>query len=316
MRRWLLVAFLWASNSLYAANLTPVSIALDWYINPDQAPILIAQTNGYFTQQGLAVTLLTPTEETEPMKLVETNQATYGITNQLSLLQAIAAGAPLIRVAGLATQPMSCIASLNPNIHTIEDLKGKTIGYSAGGSLSPAILRYWLKHNGVDPKTVTLINVKMDLVQALITHRIDAAADVVRSVEVVELQQMGYHPTVFYPEQSGVPTYQEMQIIANRQHLNPATTKALLTALTEAEAYLAHHPEQSWTIASKAYPSSLAATPAMAKTNHAIWLATIPYFGTDPAILDVKQYQEFVAFLNQIGDLKKPVSLSQYAKPA
>ncbi|MCX6123745.1 MAG: ABC transporter substrate-binding protein, partial [Proteobacteria bacterium] len=188
----------------------------------------------------------------------------------------------------------------------------KTIGYSAGGSLSPEILRQWLKNNGVDPTTVKLINVKMDLVQALLTHRIDAAADVVRSVEVVELEQMGYHPTVFLPEQSGVPTYEEMLLIANTQHLNPKTIQAFVAALTEAEHYLAMNPEKSWKIASQYYKSALAATPEMTKTNHAIWLATVPYFGTDPTAFNAKQYQAFNAFLVQIGTLQQSIPLSRY----
>ncbi len=312
MKRLILLTFTLLVSTLHATTLTPITVALDWYINPDQAPLLIAQTQGYFAQHDLKVTLLTPTEETEPMKLVEVNQATFGITNQLSLLQALSAGAPLIRIAGLAVKPMSCVATLNSNIHTIKDLTGKTIGYSAGGSLSPEILRQWLKNNGVDPTTVKLINVKMDLVQALLTHRIDAAADVVRSVEVVELEQMGYHPTVFLPEQSGVPTYEEMLLIDNTRHLNPKTIKAFIAALTEAEHYLAANPEQSWKIASQYYKSALAATPEMTKTNHAIWLATVPYFGTDPTAFNAKQYQAFNAFLVQISTLQQSIPLSRY----
>ena len=296
-----------------SAALAPISIALDWYINPDQAPILIAQANGYFKAHDLDVTLLTPTEETEPMKLVETNQATFGITNQLSLMMAIAQGAPVIRVAGLTEGPISCIASLNPTIKNIKDFSSKTIGYSAGGSLSPEMLRYWLQKNGVDPTTVKLVNVKMDLVQALIGHRIDAAADVVRSVEVVELEQMGYHPTVFYPEQSGLPTYQEMILFANTHELNPTVVSALIAALTQAEAFISKHPQQSFEIAKQYYPQALAPTATMAKTNYAIWMATVPYFTNTPGQFNTKEYQTFSHFLDELGVLHAPVPLNSYS---
>lgn len=310
-RHLYLLIGLFYSIAMHAA-LTPITVALDWYINPDQAPILAAQAEGYFQQQGLAVTLISPTEETEPLKLVATERATFGITNQLSLLSAINAGIPIQRVAGLANRPMSCIAAIDPAIHSLKDLAGKTIGYSAGGSLSPRIIRAMLQHAGVDPNSVKLINVRMDLLQALISHRIDAAADVAQSVEVVQLQAMGYHPTVFVATNYGVPSYEEMVMITHT-HTNPTTIHAFVTALTEGAQAVKAHPEQLWQTVSQHYPAALIPTPKMATINHAIWLATAPYLAEHPGTLNVLNYQHFTAFAVELGLIAQTVPVERYS---
>ncbi len=293
------------------AQLIPIKVALDWYINPDQAPLLVAQAKGYFQQQGLQVALLTPTEETEPVKLVATQQADFGVSNQLGLLQAVTQGLPLVRVASLAAHTMTCIAAIDPNIHSLQDLQNQPLGYS-GGPLSPALVKQMFLNHHLNPNEVTFINVKMNLIQALLSHQITAAVGMVRSVEVVQLQQMGYHPTIFKPEDYGIPPYEEMVFVANRQHLNPTVVNAFVTALTAGAQYLAAHPEESWQLVSQQYAAALAPSAAMKNINHAIWMASIPYFGTQPATVNTQQYQQFSDFLVKLGILPYNPPLTDY----
>ena len=77
----LVISYLFSIVScLYSAPLIPVKVALDWYVNPNHAPILVAQQLGLFKKQGLKVELLTPTSESEPVKLVAMNRAQIAIT--------------------------------------------------------------------------------------------------------------------------------------------------------------------------------------------------------------------------------------------
>src|SRR6185437_12897263 len=111
MKKIMLLAIL-SCLAFSAQGLDKINLALDWYINPDHAPILVAEQQGYFKQQGLDVNLLTPVQSTEPAQLVAAGQADMAIDYQPSLLMEIDSGMPLIWVGTLVNQPLSCVVVL------------------------------------------------------------------------------------------------------------------------------------------------------------------------------------------------------------
>ena len=52
-----------------------VSLILDWFVNPDHAPIIIAQEKGFFTDEGLEVEVIAPADPADPPKLVAAGKA-------------------------------------------------------------------------------------------------------------------------------------------------------------------------------------------------------------------------------------------------
>jgi putative hydroxymethylpyrimidine transport system substrate-binding protein len=55
---------------------------LDWYINPDHAPIMVAEQIGAFKAQGLDVKIVPPSDPALPPRLVAARQADLAITYQ------------------------------------------------------------------------------------------------------------------------------------------------------------------------------------------------------------------------------------------
>lgn len=39
-----------------------LTLILDWFINPDHGPIVVAQENGYFADEGLEIEIIPPAE--------------------------------------------------------------------------------------------------------------------------------------------------------------------------------------------------------------------------------------------------------------
>ena len=64
---------------------------------------------------------------------------------------------------------------------------------------------------------VTLINVQMNLDQALLSGRVKAVSGVMRNVEPVQLAMIGHPTRCFKPEDYGMPTYDELILISNRK---------------------------------------------------------------------------------------------------
>ncbi|MDF2940634.1 MAG: putative thiamine biosynthesis protein [Gammaproteobacteria bacterium] len=300
------------SFCISAQALDKVNLALDWYINPDHAPILVAEQQGYFKQQGLDVNLLTPVQSTEPAQLVASGQADMAIDYQPSLLIEIDSGMPLVWVGTLVNQPLNCIVVLadSPYMH-FADLKGQSIGYSASPS-TQAMLNTMLAYHHLSANSVNQINIQMDLIQALLSHKVTAVDGMMRNVEPVQMAEMGYGTRAFYPEENGVPSYDELVFIANSKTVNRGEVARFNKALAQAVSYLKAHPTESWQKASAAYTQQLAPNAQMAKANQAIWMASIQYFSDNPSQIDPGRYQNFADSMLKNGLIKQSISIQRY----
>ena len=75
-----------------------MTVLLDWFVNPDHGPLIIAQEKGYFAKEGLEVEIIAPADPSAPPKLVAAGQADLAISYQPQLHLQIAEGLPLVRV--------------------------------------------------------------------------------------------------------------------------------------------------------------------------------------------------------------------------
>ena len=81
--RLLLLFFLCTATSLGAQE--KMTLLLDWFINPDHGPIIIAQEKGYFSDQNLEVEIIAPADPSAPPKLVAAGQADVAVSYQPQL---------------------------------------------------------------------------------------------------------------------------------------------------------------------------------------------------------------------------------------
>ena len=137
-----------------------LTVLLDWYVNPDHAPLFVADAQGFFAQQGLDVELIAPANPNDPPKLVAAKKADIAISYQPQLHLQVDAGLPLVRIGTLVATPLNCLVVLeSSDIHHISDLKNRKIGYSVAG-FEDVLLASILEANGLTTDDVTLINVK------------------------------------------------------------------------------------------------------------------------------------------------------------
>lgn len=130
-------------------NQQPLTIMLDWFVNPTHAQLFVAQQQGFFKQQGLNVKIIPPSNPDDPPKLVAAGNADIAIMSQPEFLLDVQQGLPLIRIATLINKPLRCMAvKANSGINNIKDLKGKSIGYAVSG-IDLAMLQTMLSRNGL-----------------------------------------------------------------------------------------------------------------------------------------------------------------------
>jgi putative hydroxymethylpyrimidine transport system substrate-binding protein len=304
----LIAALALASVALPAAAQDKVRLLLDWFVNPDHAALVIAKQRGLFTKHGLDVELIAPADPNAPPKLVAAGQAEYAVSYQPTLQMLVAESLPLVRVGVLVAQPLNSLVALEDGpVKTIADFKGRKIGYSISG-FEEALLGAILEKAGLSLKDVTLINVNFALTTALMSKQVDGVIGAFRNFELNDLELHKAKGRLWPVETSGVPTYDELILVAKRETLDVARTAKLLAAIAEATAWLRANPAEAWDVFAKSGKDLDNAL------NKLAWRDTLPLLAGDPTALDRARYQTFADFLVKRGLIKQAPPLDNYLR--
>jgi putative hydroxymethylpyrimidine transport system substrate-binding protein len=204
-----------------AVKATPtLKVALDWFPNPDHVALYYALDKGYFSTAGVNVSPKTPSDPSAGLKLVATNKFDLAIYYEGDLFFAGQQGLPVMAVGALVPTPLnSMIAKNGSKIKTLTDIKGATVG-SAGLPFDAAVVQTIEQRQHLSSGDIKSVNVGFNLVPALLTGKADAIVGGYWNIEAVEVaNQTGKKPVVFTMGQLGVPNYDELIIVANRDRL-------------------------------------------------------------------------------------------------
>jgi len=306
MKRLMLAAALaLAAPNAHAAD--KLSLILDWFVNPDHAPIIVAAQKGYFADAGLDVEIVPPADPSDPPKLVAAGKADLAVSYQPSHQIHVSEGLPLVRIATLISTPLNCLVVLADGpIKSIKDLKGKKIGFSVAGT-EEAILGTILAKHGFGLKDVEMINVNFALGQALAAGRVDAVTGAYRNFELNQLAIEGKAGRAFYVEEEGVPVYDELIVVANKTKLADPKLRRFVAALERGVMYLINNPDESWNLFIQRHKD------LNDELNKRAWRDTLPRFDKRPAAMDNGRYERFAAFLKEKGLVKDLPPVAEYA---
>jgi NitT/TauT family transport system substrate-binding protein len=200
-------------------SLIPVTIHHGELHDYSIAVLHVAVENGYFAEQGLDVTLVekheehdeehadeqtTATDSLASIEAVQSGEAGFGIATATDLIQAAAAGAPVVAVANFLQRSPLAVISVNASIRHPLDLVGRTV--SVANIVEQKLLESLLVSQSIDLPTVTIqVNPDMSVadltagtVDALVGSRISLG---------IELEEQGLTPSFIMFSDFGVETY-------------------------------------------------------------------------------------------------------------
>jgi putative hydroxymethylpyrimidine transport system substrate-binding protein len=196
-----------------------VELMLDYFPNADHAGIYAAQAAGHFEQAGLDVTIRQPPDPAAPIKQVAAGRVDLAISYEPEVFRARDQGLRVVSVAAIVQKPLTALISLPAaKISKPADLRGKTVG-TAGIDYQSAYLETILGEARVPADSVKERNVGFAFSPALITGRIDAALGAFWNYEGTDLRLRGKRPRIIRIEDVGVPTYNELVLVANEDAL-------------------------------------------------------------------------------------------------
>lgn len=288
---------------------------LDWTPNPDHVGLYYALDTGLFTKAGLDVTIHAPSDPTTPLKLVGVGRADLAVSYEQELFFAETKRLPVTAVAAVVPRPLNSLIAIEPRIHSVADLKGAKIGIT-GVPSDYATLDTVLQSAGLTRNDVHVVTVGYNLLPALLSHRVDAVLGVYRNVEGIQLQLRGLNPTIISVDRAGVPNYDELVLVANRDRLRTAATyrsnvQRFVTAFIAGTEQSRSHPAQALAVMAKATASprnflsrALTATLELLSGRDGV------------GCLSVADWQHFGDWMHARGLLKSNVPASSVVDPA
>jgi putative hydroxymethylpyrimidine transport system substrate-binding protein len=283
-----------------------LELMLDYFPNADHAGIYAAQAGGHFEQAGLDVAIRQPPDPAAPIKQVAAGRVDLAISYEPELLRARDQGLRVVSVGAIVQEPLTSIVSLpKAKISEPADLEGKTVG-TAGIDYQTAYLRTVLAEAGVPADSVKERNVGFGLSPALLTGKVDAVLGAFWNYEGTELKLAGRKPRIIRIEDAGVPSYNELVLVANEDALERDADKirAFIGALSRGTRELRDNPDEAIGGLLEANPDL---DPAL---QRAVVDVTLPLFfaprGKPFGWQDPEQWDAFSAWMKDNDLLEQP----------
>jgi NitT/TauT family transport system substrate-binding protein len=180
-------------------GLTPVSLQLDWYPQPEHGGFYAAQMLGYYKAEGLDVTIFPLPQYGSVAQLVAAGKADFGLGASDQILEWNSNGLPLVAVsATMQHDPQAIMVHKNSPIQGFKDLDGRTISAQTGATwLKYVTLRYNLHNIHQIPSTLSIANFLADpdyVQQIFITSEPFFAKQAGVEVRTFPISSSGYDP--------------------------------------------------------------------------------------------------------------------------
>jgi putative hydroxymethylpyrimidine transport system substrate-binding protein len=229
------------------ANPQRFTLDLDWYVNPDHAGIFSAIDRGFFRQAGLDVKPQVPSDPSAPIKEVAAGRVDLAISYEPEVLLAADKGLDVEAVGAVVGSPLTSLISLpRGGVTSAASLNGKTVG-TAGIPYQSDYLETILQTAGLPSSSAEEFNVGLNLLPALIGGRVDAILGGFRNIEGIDLGLRGLDPRIVPVDRLGVPTYDELVLVARTSTVqsHPEAIRAFIATLARGTDYARAHPQEA-----------------------------------------------------------------------
>ena len=260
--------------------MTTLRLGLEWFLNPDHAPLLLARDRGWFQDAGLEVELIEPEEHLDAVEAIERGDMDCAVTEPLHLVEDRAGGEMCVGFARFLHTNGGVMA--RAGIDRPRDMAGTRIQYpGAPGKGGPAIVATMVEADGGPKNTEDgygRVNNSFYHTDALAEDKADVATLVFHNFEIVEARHRGLEVGMFALKDWGVPDFCQLVLITHPDKLEAEreTFEALVRVLRRGVDAVKQEPQA----AREAYFRLTDSDPADELTR-AIYDATVPCFTHD-----------------------------------
>ena len=232
------------------------------------AGVAMAYSRGFFRENRLAVAVLAPLTPMRPIRYVVEGVDELGVAALPQIALAKEKGAPIVAVGSLVPRTIATFMWLpGSTVRSVADLRGKTVGIP-GLRFQREMLKVALRHAGVPPAQVKVVQGRYGLAEKLAKGRVDAIFGGSRALEGVELESRGLDPITTPVGRFGIPPYPEMLWIARSDFASqhPGVIRHFLEAVSQGDAAAIAHPAVAARIVERSVEKNRHLSPADMET--------------------------------------------------
>ncbi|HLY28651.1 MAG TPA: ABC transporter substrate-binding protein [Aggregatilineales bacterium] len=299
-----------ASNAAPTPAPDKVNVQLGWTYEFSTAEFYAAEKNGRFAAQNLAVNLqqggFVNGAYVDTIADVLSGKSDFGLTDDITLLQARADGKPMVALATMMQRSPSAVISLpKANIHHPQDLVGKKVAVADGGAR--ALFITLLTTANVDPSQVTIVPRTTFGVDPLVKGDVDALVGWIMN-EGVQVKQAGFAPDMMLLSDYGIESYTNVLIATEQTVKNkPQIVQRFVMAVTQGLQDVVSNPDQAVTY-------TLAYGTTLTKDNETLGLtAMLPLVapvGSKPGMMDDATWKATYQMVTDQKLISKPFDVS------
>tara|TARA_A100001234_G_scaffold221071_1_gene235722 strand:- start:1942 stop:2898 length:957 start_codon:yes stop_codon:yes gene_type:complete len=244
-----IILFILSIFVIGCGNENELSLALDWYPNSNHAGIYSAIDEGFFDEEGIKLSVYTPSDPTAIISSVASGRDDFGLSYHPDILQAQSAGLEIVSVLSISQHPLNSIMTLKKSsIKNPSDLKGKVVGYP-GIPSNKAMLETVLSSQNININDVETVDVGFELVKALVSGSVDAIIGAYWTHESIVMELQGYEIEIMRLEEWGVPDYYELILITNKSFLeeNKSDVEKVVNSFKKGYEFSIKNPQESIT---------------------------------------------------------------------
>lgn len=145
------------------ADKIKLNYRLKWLFNTSVAGDIYADVKGYFAKKNLSVNVKEGSPEKNAITELELGRTDFGVASADQVIRALDKGAEIFVVAQLfQVNPMQWLyRTSQPEIKTLQDLKGRRIGITFGGN-DEIIMNTLLTSAGITEKEISITGIRFD----------------------------------------------------------------------------------------------------------------------------------------------------------
>lgn len=223
----------------------PEAVTFAYTVLPDAALAQIATANGYYLQEGLAVTPQMHQIGKEALQAVLDGKADFATVAETPVMFSIMKGDKIAIIATIDTsnKNMAIVARKDRSMRGFADLQDKKIA-TTFGTIGEFFMDSILVANGISRRNVKAVNLPPeDLQKALVNGDVDAIS-VWNPILSRTQKKIGDGGITFYGEDVYTQTY---NIVAAKEYIrrNPGRVVKLLRAIIRAEEFVRNNPAEA-----------------------------------------------------------------------
>lgn len=220
-----------AAGPATVARPQAATLVLDFMPNAVHAGIYHALAAGLYRARGVDLRVEQPGSTTDPLALVASGRADFGIADGSDVARAIAAGGDAVAIMAISQRPLGgLIALASEHLRSPAALQGRTVGVT-GVPSDTAVLDTVVSSAHGDAARVHVRTIGFNGAAALLAGRLQAFTGFWPD-DGVALQVQGHPITVFRLDEHGGPAYPGLVLFTTRRTL--AARPGLVRAVVEA----------------------------------------------------------------------------------